>query len=270
MILVGQSLTLHRGPVAAALYARDAGPIVARARRQIDAGADALDLNLGRTGTGDDLAWVVRVLRDEAVDLPLWLDAATPAVLCDALARCQHAGPLVVNALPVGDGPEADEAALLDAIAGSVHSLVLSPHRLDVTDIEHRTDATGRAIDRARAAGFDGVCYADALAYPARTGVASFRRSLDALDSLATRLTHAVPLVAVGNVSYGLPVAVGRALRNRYAAAAVRAGAGALIVPVEEPSCVVAARCGQAAAPPFGASPEVVAAWQEAARLLGA
>jgi len=258
MLLIGQSLELHRAPLRAALAARDPGPLLANARAQRTLGADALDLGAGVDGAALDLLWAAATLRVALPGVPLLLDAGRPAALASALDLCERdgvAGPLVANALPVDEARTTAGEALLRAAVRAQATLVLSPRALDDpkrAEADRLAEACREALAAARTAGFTRECYVDSLAYPPALDAARARRSLALLRLL--RGTHGVvPLVAVGNVGHGAPHELRPALRLAYAAAACGAGAGALLLPVEQPGLVAAVRAASGASAPSGA-----------------
>ncbi len=260
VLLVGQSLELHRQPLAAALAGRAPAPLRARAGAQVHAGADALDLNAGVDGRADDLAWAAALLRPEHPGVPLFLDAADPATLAAALDACARAGvvgPLVANALPAEDVRAPGGAALVRAAAAYGADLVIAPRHLDrdgVAAPDALAESAREAVAAARTAGVSGWCYVDCLAYPPALDPVRARRSLALLRTLRGH-DAAVPLVAVGNVGHGAPAELRGWLRVAYAAAAVGAGAGALLLPVEEPSVMAAVALARGARTPADADP---------------
>ncbi|MDA1240080.1 MAG: hypothetical protein O2798_04470 [Chloroflexi bacterium] len=272
MLLIGQSLTLHRGPLVEAVQARDPAPLVERARRQIDAGAEALDVNIGvnigRANGDGGLIWAVQALREHGINLPLWLDCADTEVVASALRQCRDGSPLVANGLPIGDREHDGEQALLEAVAEGGHGLVVSPRLTHSNAPPARVRAISKAVERARAASVTGPCYADALAWPPATDPRACSRSLELLALIASELPGVEPVAAVGNVSHGLPPQVARFARALYAGQAVRSGARALMLPVEDPGCVAAARTGVARAPGGGASRAERDDWEAAGRLI--
>lgn len=258
MLLIGQSLELHRSPLAHALAAPDAGPLLANARAQRALGADALDLGAGVGGAALDLLWAAAVLRPAAPGVPLWLDAGRAAALATALDLCERdgvAGPFVANALPVDELRTTAGEALLRAAVRAQATLVLTPRALDDAkraEADRLAEACREGLAGARTGGLTASCYVDALAYPPALDAARARRSLELLRLL--RGTHGVvPLVAVGNVGHGAPHELRPALRVAYAAAACGAGAGALMLPVEQPGLVAAVRAASGASEPAGA-----------------
>ena len=260
MILIGQSLELSLPRLLGAVRSRDPGPIVDAVRRQVEAGAGAIDVNGGVHADADDLAWCVRVAWDALPGVPLFLDAASPLLIAEALTACRHAGivgPLVVNSL-AADATGSFDADALHAAAATVHAtagLVVSPRgadgrgAADAASAEDIAAAGLRALHAARDAGVGRPWYLDALAFPPLSDPVRCARSLAVLRAWRS-VEDAEALVAVGNVGYGAPRALGAALRAVYAAAATGAGARALILPVEEPTTLRAVRIASAEVEP--------------------
>lgn len=78
-----------RSALRRALLAGDWACLAAEARRQVEAGADIIDVNVGGQGL-DEVALLPRAVRAvaEAVDVPLCLDTRDPRALEAALAVC--------------------------------------------------------------------------------------------------------------------------------------------------------------------------------------
>lgn len=271
MLLVGQSLQFRRSALAGA-FARDDRALVAEsARAQVEAGAQALDLNFGIDPPPDEIPWAIAAARSAAPDVPLWIDAGRPAAITAALAVCARdgvPGPLVANSLPAGTGSSPADEALVAAAAAAGAGLVVSPRRVDRDgiangEVEWVMHEASLAADRALALGVTPPLFFDALAYPALLDPQGVRRSL-ALLRVYGRREDVVPLAAVGNVAYGAPRSVAVPLRVVYAAAATGAGARALILPVEDAACVRAVRLALGEVEPADAGEAwlcAVAAW---------
>lgn len=273
MLLAGQSLQFRRGPLAGAWARDDRALVAAAARTQVEAGADAVDLNFGIDPPPEEIPWAVATVRAALPGAPLWLDCGRPATLTRALEACAadgDAGPLVANSLPAGGGVSATDEALLRAAVAAGAGLVVSPRRVDRDgvangEVEWVVHEASLAAERARGLGVRAPLYWDALAYPALLDPQGVRRSLALLRAYAGR-DGVVPLAAVGNVAFGAPRAVALPLRVLYAAA-TGAGAGALILPVEDAACVRAVRLALGEAAPADAGEAwlcAVAAWTRA------
>ncbi len=257
-LLVGQSLELWREPLAEALHRRDPGPLVARARRQLEAARAAgvervaLDLNLG-LGEGvaparlaNALAWAAAAIRGAAPGLALWLDCGSHEALTAVVGEIPP--PITVNAVFL-DRPGARD--LLDAASTVGAGVVVSPAGRAAGDLEALLHAASEARALLAGAGLAEAWF-DCLAAPppASPGRAlDLVRALAATSSATPRLR---PLLAAGNVGHVPDAAppLRDALRALYAAVARGAGVEALIAPLEQPSLLIAAAAGDAPADP--------------------
>jgi cobalamin-dependent methionine synthase I len=230
---------LRRAPLAGAVAAHDPAPLLARARRQLAAGAHALDLNAGRgdAGSAHALRWSAQLLRDDGITVPFFLDCGDATVLAEVLLD-PPPGPLVANAVALGADNDAAMHALLAACARAGAGVVFSPRAADAADsfeAVHAAYVTAQHL--VPAYGIEQHCFFDCLAYPPAHDGARCLRSLQWLRALcahADSSTTITPLVAVGNVGFGIDIPVRAHLRRAYAACAVGAGAQALIAPVED------------------------------------
>ncbi|MEZ4552465.1 MAG: hypothetical protein R3B59_00995 [Dehalococcoidia bacterium] len=233
MLVIGQSIECWRPPLADAVAGRDAAPLVARGRKQADAGAAALDVNfgaIGRPGLVGDLVWAASVLRAELPEVTLFLDCGDHDALVEAAPSVP--GPIVVNAISV---PAADPA-LIEASATAGAGVVFSPRRADRSDDDGAIlDAAQTAADMMAGSDVTGPAYLDCLTYPPATNLERCRRSLRWVAALRESGPARIePLVAVGNLGHGATRERRRPLRMVYVALAAAAGAGAMILPVED------------------------------------
>jgi 5-methyltetrahydrofolate corrinoid/iron sulfur protein methyltransferase len=91
MFIIGELINGMYKKVAAAIQARDAAFIKALARQQVEAGADALDVNCGPASRDavTDLRWLVEVVQEE-VKVPLSLDSTKVAAIESGLKACRN------------------------------------------------------------------------------------------------------------------------------------------------------------------------------------
>src|SRR5207237_6833402 len=137
-VLVGQSLELWRPSLSAALARGDVTAVVARAARQLAAGAHALDLNVGVAGgplAVQALCTAATAIRTRWPAVWLWLDCGDAGTLASPVAGTS--GPRAANALRLDAGADDDTHTLLEACATAGVAVVWSP---DVTTLAE-TDA---------------------------------------------------------------------------------------------------------------------------------
>ncbi len=99
MILIGEHINIMSKTIGPALKERDPGPVQELAKREVEAGMDYLDLNIGPARKrGDELMeWVVNTVQ-EVTDLPLSLDTTNPVAMEAGLKV--HKGKALINSIP--------------------------------------------------------------------------------------------------------------------------------------------------------------------------
>jgi len=94
--IIGELINSSRAQVKEAIGRKDEGVIRKLARAQVEAGADALDLNAAESmeREPDDLRWLVEVVQDELGEVRLSIDTANPEAMEAGLSACR-AQPIV-------------------------------------------------------------------------------------------------------------------------------------------------------------------------------
>ena len=95
-VIIGEKINpTGRKKLAAALQEGNWEYVLELAKKQVDAGADVLDINVGVPGM-DEVAVLPQVVKivTEAFDLPVCLDSPNPSALAAALAVAPGHGPL--------------------------------------------------------------------------------------------------------------------------------------------------------------------------------
>jgi 5-methyltetrahydrofolate--homocysteine methyltransferase len=227
MLIVAERLNSTRKAVARAIAERDVAFVREETRRQAEAGADYIDINVAAAG-GDEVAdmeWAVRAAQ-EATDLPLCVDSPNPAALAAGLAA--HRGPPMVNSI---SGEQARMAAVLPLVKEHDAAVValtiedagmpsLADDRVRIARaIVERLTSEGVTADR---------IYVDALVRAVSTEPMQGRELLDAMRRIRAEFPEAHLISGLSNISFGLP---SRSLLNRtFLAMAVAAGMDAAIL----------------------------------------
>ena len=119
MILIGERINAGFKDVRAAIENKDGDVIKEWARKQTDAKATYLDVNLGTASNKpEDLCWMIEMVQSE-VDTPISIDNNKPVMLKEAIPICKK--PPLVNSTT------ADEArldALLPIVAEHKASII--------------------------------------------------------------------------------------------------------------------------------------------------
>lgn len=89
MYIIGELINGMYGKVREALVSKDAGAIRTLARQQVEAGADALDVNCGPLSKdpAKDMVWLVETIQSE-VKVPLCLDSTKQSAIEAGLQAC--------------------------------------------------------------------------------------------------------------------------------------------------------------------------------------
>lgn len=203
MLVIGELINCTRKKVGEAAQNRDVEFFRDIARRQVEAGADMLDVNGGLPGQeAEVLPWLVNIVQ-ETVPTPLCLDSADPTALSRALPLCkQHA---MINSIT--DEPARIQALLpvLKEFRPKVIALCLSeagpPHA-----IEDRVETASHLVDRLTSEGIslDDI-YVDPCVLPVSTDSTQGKALVEATRLITTRYPGVHASAGVSNVSFGLP-----------------------------------------------------------------
>jgi 5-methyltetrahydrofolate corrinoid/iron sulfur protein methyltransferase len=92
MRVIGEKINIMSKSVGTAMKERDAGPIQRMAVRQVESGADVLDVNLGpATKNGPEMMeFVVDAVQEAVPGVPLSLDTMNPDAMEAGLKRCKE------------------------------------------------------------------------------------------------------------------------------------------------------------------------------------
>jgi 5-methyltetrahydrofolate--homocysteine methyltransferase len=204
MFIIGELINCTRKRIGAAAQNRDAEFIKDVARKQVDAGADMLDVNGGIPGQeAECLTWLVNVVQ-EATEIPLCLDSADPAALRAALPLCKHR-PMINS---ITDEPARYQAVLplLKEYGPKVIALCMGAAG-PPTGVEDRIATACHLVDGLTAEGMalDDV-YLDLCVLPVSTGPEHGKALLEAIGQIRGRHPGVHISAGLSNVSFGLPV----------------------------------------------------------------
>ncbi|MBI5231101.1 MAG: dihydropteroate synthase [Coriobacteriales bacterium] len=91
MLVIGEKVNVMSKTIGPAMKAREAGPVQEMARRQVEHGADILDINLGPATKGgpEMMEWVVNTVQEAVPDTRLCLDTMNPEAMEAGLKVCK-------------------------------------------------------------------------------------------------------------------------------------------------------------------------------------
>lgn len=230
MIIVGEKINASQSAVCDIIVQRDAQGLVELARRQADAGAHYIDVNVG-TGNGsredemEAMDWAIRTIA-ESVDKPLCVDSADPGVL-EAGLKARGEKTALINSTKAE--PEIMEPIVgLAAQFGSpLVGLAMDETGIPVT-VEGRIDACRKIVAECEKQNvpIENIFF-DPLVLPVSTDIKQGKVSLETISRIKEEFPSAKTVMGLSNISFGLP-ARGR-LNAAFLHMAVFAGLDAAI-----------------------------------------
>jgi 5-methyltetrahydrofolate--homocysteine methyltransferase len=226
IVIIGEKINpTGRKKLAAAYQAGDREYVAQLATRQVAAGADVLDINVGVPGL-DEVALLPEIvsLVAQTVDVPLCLDSASADALAAAVAVAP--GKPLINSV---NGEEASLNAILPIVAdrgAAVIALTMDddgiPH-----DAQERVAIAGKIIERAAQTGIpvDDIVI-DPLVLTVGADSKAATVTLRTIELVQEEFGVNINLGA-SNVSFGLPER--RTINEAFLALAASAGANCVI-----------------------------------------
>jgi cobalamin-dependent methionine synthase I len=207
MLIIGEKINATSKRVAEAIVNKDATFIQELAQRQVEAGADYIDVNAG-TGQGmdqeiTDLKWAIDVVQ-QAVDAPLCLDSSDPQAL--AAAAAHYAGSeLIINSVNA-EKERLDTIGRAAAERGAgVIALVMGEGGIPRT-VDERVAAADLIMNHLKQLGVkEEQVYFDPLVLPISVDTEQGLVTLQTIEQIKSRYPSAKTVVGLSNISYGLP-----------------------------------------------------------------
>ena len=101
MIFIGERINTGFVDIRQAVTDKDKGPLQEWARKQTDAGANYLDVNLGAVSSDPaDMCWMIETVQ-EAVDTAISIDTNKPEILAEAIKVCRPG--MLINSTTAAD-----------------------------------------------------------------------------------------------------------------------------------------------------------------------
>lgn len=233
MIIVGELINGSRKPVAEALASRDAGAIAEIARRQVEAGADLLDVNAG-TGPDreiEDLLWLIDAITGQ-VDIPLCIDSPNLEAIKAGLERAGRRAAMI-NSTTAEENRLTALLPLVEDHGCSIIALCMGDEGVP-GDARGRYDMAQLLVETLTAGNIPPEkIYLDPIVCPISVDGRAGRTTLETLRMIKEGLPRAKTICGLSNISFGLPE---RQLLNRGFLSIMRAaGLDAAILDPTDP-----------------------------------
>jgi 5-methyltetrahydrofolate--homocysteine methyltransferase len=211
MLIIGEKINGTRKLVNKAVVERDADHIRHLAISQVEAGADALDINAGTLPDREpeDMVWLINTVQ-EAVDKPLCLDSANPAALLAGISATRQTP--MINSISMEEYRIRETLPLVARHGCRVLALALDGQTIPST-CEGRMAVVRRLFEETRKAGVpDENMYVDPLVMTVGTDSEACCTTLATARAILAEFPKAHLTAGLSNVSFGLPA---RTLLNR-------------------------------------------------------
>lgn len=228
MFIIGERINGMFTEVKNAIENREVGPIQDLATGQVEAGADALDLNVGPTRGGDieNMTWLIETVQD-VTDAVLCVDTAKEEVMTEALQACEN--PTIINSTKAIEAHLETYVALATEHDSGLIALTINESGVP-SEANARVEMGAVIASKAMEGGLPmGDLYIDPVILPVNVAPKQPARVMEALGQLKM-LSDPSPnfMLGLSNVSQGCKE---RSLLNRiYASMAIGAGLNALLM----------------------------------------
>ena len=203
MYVIGELINGMYRNVREALVCRDASVIKALARKQVDAGADALDINCGPLSKdpAQDMRWLVEAIQSE-VAVPLCLDSTKQTVIVEGLKACR--GKAIINSTTADPDKLDDYLALALQYHASLIALTVDKKGVP-QDKERRLELAAFILERAAGAGLPAAeIYLDPVLMPINVAQNQLEDILRVIGDFKLLTTPpAKSVVGLSNISQG-------------------------------------------------------------------
>ena len=233
MIIIGEKINTIRNVIARAVENRDSAVIQNEAIRQVEAGIDVLDINVGSPSKEiESMQWAVRAV-EEVTDIPLCIDSSNPDAIRAGFEACCGKDKAWANSIALDQKRMEGVLPLVKEHNCRVVALCMDEKGIPAT-AGQRVEIAGKIIKVIEDRGIPpGNLYLDCLVDPISLGPGKTVNTLDTIRAIKNNFPHVNTVICLRAVSFGLP---GRRLINRaYLPLLIEAGIDAVFLdPLDE------------------------------------
>lgn len=215
LLVIGENINASSRKVGEAIAGRDGKFIADLARRQTEAGADYLDINIGSAhGSGQSpeaaMEWLVDVVAS-VTDKPLAIDSDVPGVVAAGLRRYRGAE-VMVNSVTADPSRLQSMGALAAERNGLVVALAMGKGVIPKGADERLAVCQSIMFALKRMGINEERVFFDPLVLPVSVDTSQAIVTLKTLQAVKSSFPSARTILGLSNVSFGLP---NRSLANR-------------------------------------------------------
>jgi len=204
MLIIGEKINTSLCGVEEAVKTRNKDFIQNLAKKQVDSGADVLDINVGTRihSEVEDMKWMVGIVQ-EVVNVPLCVDSPRPEAIEVGLAECK--GKAMVNSITAEKKRMEELLPLLERFGCKIIALTMDDKGIP-EDIEQRYKIADKLIGALTKAGISlSDIYIDPLVRPVSTDSSSGLIVLKSIKKIMSSFEHVHTICGLSNISFGLP-----------------------------------------------------------------
>ena len=204
MLIIGEKINTSLCGVEEAVKTRDKDFIQNLAKRQVDSGADVLDINVGTRIHSEvkDMKWMIGIVQ-EVVDVPLCVDSPRPEAVKVGLAECK--GKAMVNSITAEKKRMEELLPLIERFGCKIIALTMDDRGIP-EDIERRYEIADKLIGALTKAGISlSDIHIDPLVRPVSTDSSSGLIVLKSIEKIMSSFEHVHTICGLSNISFGLP-----------------------------------------------------------------
>ena len=226
MLIIGERINASRKTILQAIQERNAQFIQEEAKKQIEAGAQMLDINAGVRvqQEADDIEWLVKTVQ-EKVNIPLCIDSPNPKAIESGLKI--HKGKALVNSITLQKDRLEGILPLVKKYNCTVVALTMGETGMPET-AEERFEICKDILEEVKKEGIPvESLYIDPLVQPISTNIKNCLITLNTIRTIKNALPVKI-VMGLSNISFGLP---NRRLINRtFLAMALASGLDAALI----------------------------------------
>ena len=203
MLIVGELINSTRKAIAQAIEQKDKAYLQDLARRQVEGGADILDINAATSSDEiESIQWLADLVQD-VVEVPLCIDSPSAQAIEAGLARCQRPG--MVNSISAEQERWEQMLPLIQKYQTKVVALCMQDGGMPET-VEDRLAVAEKLVSGLTGAGVapDDI-YLDPLIKPLGVDYNFGLQALETTRLLREKYPQVHIISGLSNISFGLP-----------------------------------------------------------------
>jgi cobalamin-dependent methionine synthase I len=205
MLIVGELINTSRKAIKPAVENRDAAFIKDIAQKQVDAGANYVDVNCGTMVFDEEetMAWLVETVQSQ-VSAPLCLDSPNPKALEAGLSLVKNGQPMI-NSITAEKERFATILPFVLKYKAKIVGLCMDDSGMPETAAERLRIADTLIHDMVAAGVPEDDIYLDPLVHPVSTSDKAGLEVLETIHAIKQKYPKVHGICGLSNISFGLP-----------------------------------------------------------------